>query len=203
MCVPFSCTSLSADQDYAFRLVTYSNVEIAVEKSTMHFRAADKIITGLHKELLTRDLKILYPVAKEGKLVCVHGEGCLYFIALNSSLDQYLSIKIILDLPEGLISFGHGSDSYDVPPKSQKVCLVVMSNGRQSNATHLKFRYLSSTVAVKHAHCFTKALKLTSALELSLPGDRVGKTSDSGLFELTGEGNIEVYHWIPQLGAIY
>lgn len=223
-CVPFSC--LASQQElysdratYPFRLMTYSSESVVIEphsaadcKGYSEFSLVDAAVTSLlHKELLARDFKLVYPVAASGALACVHGEGSLYFLAINGACDDYLSLRLTVDLPDGLlIVLGRSEDSYDLPPNSQRLCLVVASNGKQSVATELNFRYMSSSVSVKrrpasanqsdHRRLVARQ-QLGSGIDLSLSGDLLTGNIDPGTIQTSGGGTIDTYLWIPQLGA--
>jgi hypothetical protein len=224
-CIPFSCLASKQQHSvesviFPFRLTTYSSESVVIEplfaaecNDLVASSATGAAVSLLHKGLLSRDFKLVYPVAASGILACVHGEGSLYFLAVNGACDHYLSLRITVDLPDGLlIVFGRAEDSYDVPPRSQRLCLVLASNGKQSNATEFNFRYMSSFVAVKsrpatvnHHQSDDQRLvvrkQLGKSIDLSLAGDLLSGSIDPSAIQITGGGTIDTYLWIPQLGA--
>ena len=95
----------------------------------------------------------MYSVAERSILACVHGDGCVFFIAVNCASDRFLSIKLTIQVQDGMIHvLGSPDDSHDVPPLSQKILVVVSTDGKLSSATHLTFRYMSTTVQTKTPH---------------------------------------------------
>lgn len=240
-CIPFSCLASQQRQrgsaTFPFRLTTYSSESVMIEpisvNADLSLAARTGAVSLLHKELLARDLKFVYPVATAGILACVPGQGSLYFIAVNGATDHYLSLRITVDnlsdncglmpvfgrLPEG---------SYDVPPASQRLLLVVATNGSDkttTTATNFTFRYMSSFVSVKRAMACddlplpsrrppappppvfkSNAPQLFgSSIELSLTGGHLLTTASCNIdsIQIAGGGTIDTHLWIPpQLGAI-
>jgi hypothetical protein len=208
-CVPFSCIShKSATADFDFRLTIYSATEVSVEDLVNDENCREDAARVLHGELLRREDKLLYPIAPSGLLGCVHGEGCLFFFAVNGSQDHFLSLRLTIDVQDGiLVVYGMNEDTHDLAPRSQRLLLVVSGNGKSSATTHLSFRYISSTVPVKarraapaRAHDSRQA-RIGGTLDLTLAGDLLAGSFDSCQVSDKGGDTVDTYMWIPQLGA--
>jgi hypothetical protein len=215
-CLPFSCLASQRGGErrtFPFRLSTYSSESVTIERlsdnNDVSAAVRDAAVLSAHKELLSRESKLVYPVAAHGILACVHGNGSLYFLAMNGACDHYLSLRITVELPDGLLAvFGCAEDSYDIPPNSQRLCLVVATNGKQkSAATDFNFRYMSSFVSVASRplpggdNGIRAQKQLGSSIDLSLVGDLLTGSIDPSTIQMTGGGMVDTYLWIPQLGA--
>lgn len=210
-CLPFSCLARNGnghiDGKFPFRLDVYSSAHVEIRKFCESHSIRDAAVHILHKELLAQQIKNIYTVASHGILSCVHGRGSLYFVIINGATDYYLSMKITIEVPVGLlIVLGNADETYDVAPRSQKLCAIVSTNGKLSNATEFSFRYLSSCVCVNgyHASAPTKKgdpLKLSSTVEISLSGDLLTGSIDPNRISMHGCDTIDTFLWIPQLGA--
>jgi hypothetical protein len=217
-CLPFSCLASKREQcqvTFPFRLSVYSlqptrikSSPVMSEKSTTVWAAALGLI---HRELLSRETKLIYPVSVASLLVCVHGEGSLYFVAINGATDTYLSVRLTVNLPDGLlVVFGQSEDSFDIPPSSQRLLTVVSSNGKRSSATEFTFCYLSSIVTVesgsvnraRQSATPRQEQRLGSIMALSLNGDLLTTDLDPSAIKSAGGGTIDTYLWIPQLGMV-
>lgn len=226
-CLPFSCLACRKNNKHGalpFRMATYSSETVSIQslpidsdQSLVARNAATKLI---HRNLLSKSL-LLYPVSRTSMFTCIHGEGSVYFLAVNSSDDNFLSLRLTLDVPDGLlVVFGKEEDTYDVEPTSQRILAVVAGNGKQSLATEFKFRYTSSLVPVASSpllssqtgrHSIRRSGNQTPALNgsshlgsdivLSMAGDLLTMSSDDSLIQMAGSGTIDTYLWIPQLGA--
>jgi hypothetical protein len=217
-CIPFCCLASKREEcqaTFPFRLSVYSLHPAQIKSSPVVSEEFAPVWTAalglIHRELLSRETKLIYPVSVASLLVCVHGEGSLYFVAINGAMDTYLSVRLTVDLPDGLlVVFGQPEDSFDIPPTSQRLLAVVSSNGKRSSATEFTFRYLSSTVTVESTRT-TRARqsatprqeqRLGSIMALSLNGDLLTNDVDPRAIKSSGGGTIDTYLWIPQLGMV-
>ena len=234
-CVPFSCTlassrhqqiplsgKMSFDSDDSdcstlFRITTYSAVTVAIEcvendrgvLATVLNGVQDAAVRLLHKALLSRESPLTFAVAAEGVLTCIRGRGCLYFVALNGATDHYLSLKLSVDLPRSglIVALGQADGCYDIPPRHQKVCLVVAGNGKQQGnvATDFRFHYVSSTVSARPNSGIPRNRDLSGRLSdvgaLSAEGDFITTTVVPDEITMMGGATVDTSTWIPQLGA--
>jgi hypothetical protein len=217
-CLPFSCLASKREEcqvTFPFRVSVYSHQPTPINSSPVmsaESAAVRGVVLGLiHKELLSRDTKLIYPVSVASLLVCIHGEGSLYFVAINGALDTYLSVRLTVSLPDGLlVVFGQTEDSFDIPPTSQRLLAVVSSNGKRSSATEFSFRYLSSILTLDSTRCNgsrqsavpKQDQRLGSTMALSLNGDLLTNDVDPSVIKSSGGGTIDTYLWIPQLGMV-
>ena len=233
-CVPFSCTLASShrqlplpskvssdhsdnDRSTLFRVTTYSSVKVAMVSADNDTEALttaidvgrEAAVRLLHKAVLSRENSLTFAVAAKGVLTCIRGRGCLYFVALNGATDHFLSLKLSVDLPQSglIVALGHAVDCYDIPPRSQKVCLVVAGNGKQQAnvATHFQFHYVSSTVSARPSGGMLRNQNVSGRLRdfiaLSAEGDLITETVAPNEIIMMGGATVDTSNWIPQLGA--
>jgi hypothetical protein len=202
-CVPFSCLAARGGA-FSFRMTSYSSEAVSIEREVNSPAIQHVAVHLLHKDLLSRDHKLLYPVADRSILACVHGDGCLAFVAVNGASDHFLSMKLTICVQDGIVVvFGSSEDSYDVPPCSQKMLAIVSSDGKLSSATQLTFRYLSSTVPTKTTGGTRHrgAPEIGRNLELNIMADLLtSSVTPSEIRDRVSE-TIDTFLWIPQLGA--
>lgn len=207
-CIPFSfLANQLGNRNFPFRIAVYSSDSVNVERLDNNATYSTAAVALLHKELLTREPKLLYPVAHSCLLACVHGEGCLYFLAVNGNEDHFLSIKLIIGEQDGLLfSYGKPDETYDIAPRRQKLLAVVSRNGKQtSTSTDLHFRYMSSVVAVSKRNDSNEEnirddSKLCQSINLTLVGDLMTSNMVNKI-EMMKSDNIDIFMWIPQLGS--
>jgi hypothetical protein len=156
--------------------------------------------------LISREKRLSYRVAPGAILSCIHGDGCVIFLAINSAVDSFLSLKLVADLPDGVLSaVGKADDSYDVAPCSQRILFIASRSGRRSNATELNFRYLSSGVKIqgkpKGSEETTKVQTIRGSISLSPEGNLLVGSIDPSSVRSKASGSIDTFLWIPQLGS--
>lgn len=207
-CIPFSFHATLRDiETVHFRLTIYSaDSGVEVERCLNGTGFGRTLLHLLQRELVQQALRLVYQVAHQGALLCVHGEGCLYFLGLNGASDHYLSLRLKLQLPDGIIILhGKGDGEHDIPPQGQRILVIISTSGRTSAATQMSFRYMSSFVTVnsqkQHVCINSTSLKLGNALPLSFAGDLLASTLPEDQVRLTGGDTIDTYLWIPQVGA--
>lgn len=209
--VPFSGLAATGGP-FPFRLACYSASSVGLEReSDLEDPRPSAVLELLHKQLLRLENKLLYQVAEKCQLACVHGHGCVYFLAINGGSDSFLSLKLVIDQADGMkTSIGRSDDTHDVPPCSQKILAVVSRDGRDSSSTHLKFRYLSSRVPVRRNAPRNKlsdpfvpqGAKLDQAIPITGAGDLLCSGVEARQVRIKGSDAIDTYSWIPQLGAM-
>lgn len=197
--VPFSYKDCKAP----FRITTYSAKVVNIAQAPRNEVESDTFLSILHRHLLKGDRKLQYVVAPHSLLVCSHGYRCLYFTAINGSPDYLLSLRVILKLQKGLVlSHGESGETFDIPPKSQAVLLVVSGDGTMSSAVSMKFTYASDTIAVSGSNpVYTKKRAIGSSVDLSIAGELLVQGVDPGCTQVKGGDTVETYHWIAQIGA--
>lgn len=209
--LPFSCSSSRIVDGAPFRVTTYSSSPVSIKQEVNRRVFGTEVrkdaLSSLHRQLLTQDIKLHYPVSERCLLVCVQFRGCLYFVGVNGSPDAYLCLRIIVDLPDGIVAI-YGDDEVDLPPSTQKICRVVSTNGRFSTATELQFRYLASLKVVSNTKPirFSKdsSRRLNSfgdPVVLGVAADLLVSAIDPTLASLRGGGQVDTAMWIPQSGA--
>lgn len=208
-CVPFSFISRSANCNFDFRLTVYSASSILIDTVTAGesiYRSS--IVEKLHRELSGRQHKLLYNVAEACVLSCVHGEGCLYFVIMNGSSHSYLSLNLNVDEADGILPvFGKTRDTHDVPPRTQRLLVVLSRTGKTSNTTQVSFRYMSSIVPARGPKGSpgvprTEVIRFGSNVALTLAGDLLTGTVEPSSFQEKGGDTIDTYLSIPQLGSV-
>jgi hypothetical protein len=206
-CLPFSFLVDRVEMErFPFRITFYSSENVHVEQLLNKSDNVPDCYQYLHRELLNREPRLLYPVAHRCLLVSVHGEGCLFFVAVNGNPDHYLSLKLIIQQQDGtLMSYGKSDDTHDIAPRSQKLLAVVSRNGKQNSlATNVNFRYMSSVVGVKRVlesiHDDTMKRK-NNRIDITLAGDLLTSSLDEHTIQMSGTECIDIFSWIPQLGS--
>ncbi|KAL7561882.1 hypothetical protein ACA910_014257 [Epithemia clementina (nom. ined.)] len=207
-CVPFSCMAnrKPSGETSPFRLCTYSASSVSVRsvRQQQHQEHRKHALTALHRELLRAEHKLLYPVTPRGLVACSHGHGCVYFLAINGEPDKYISLKLNLDIPNGLIlAFGEMSGgTHDIPPRSQKVIAVITSDGKFSTATSLNFTYVCDSIHAinRSLHNHPPTTGLGDRMDLTMSGDLLAGSIDQARVSFRGGDTLDTYLWIPQIG---
>lgn len=208
-CLPFSCLAAKrghGSAGYHFRIATYSSASVDIQRvrNSAHFRQAGTRV--VHQTMMSNETKLIYPVSHQGAIICVHGEGCLFFLALNGSDDEYLSIKLSFELKDGIIlAFGENDGTHDVAPGRERLLAVLVRSGKVSTTTGLNFRYLSASIPAKRASTANSTAtgldRLGSSVELTVLADMLARSIDPCRVCVRGGDTIDTYLWIPQLGA--
>lgn len=211
ICVVYSC--LGAMQGgFAFRLTAYSANRISIVKcNRCNSFYQDAAVTHLLKQFLRCGHRLLYPVAANALLACIHGDGCVYFLALNGASNSFLSLKLVVEIKDGMLAvLGNPDTTHDVPPRSQSLLLVVSRNGQFSASSEMKFTYMSSIVSVnvssgKHrSDCHrlrNSSLSLSGCQSINLAGDLLTSGICEHEVRVKGGDTLDTYMWIPQIGA--
>ena len=184
--LPFS---FKTDKLSHFRIASYSAKSVQISPETMKQIDIKGPVYHLHRHLLKDERKLLYTVALGSVLVCCHGVRCLYFLAINASNDHILSLRLCVKLLKGFcLTHGVSGDVCDVPARSQKIVMVVSSDGTLSSAISLDFTYASDTVktkADKTAQVFGGS-SIGDPIAVSMAGDLL--TSAVGLNDPCNKG---------------
>jgi hypothetical protein len=198
--VPFSFKSA---QESSFRVSSYSAKNVNIKPVSIQQINGQAAIKHLHRHLLKDERKLQYVVAPKAVLVCVHGQRCLYFVAVNASHDHILSLRLCVKLPKGLaLSHGTSGDVIDVPTRSQKILMVVSSDGTLSSAVSIAFTYASDTVSTKGStRRASSGQALGAAVELGMAGDLMASSVDPDCSRNKGGDTIETYQWLSQIGS--
>jgi hypothetical protein len=197
----------NADSRFNFRLTVYSSNQVEVQSYRKDLQCRQVATSALHTNLLNDKGKLILAVASGGLLLCVQRKRCLYFIGVNASSNQFLSLLLSIELGnETLLTFGKNDDTHDVAPKSQKILLVVSSTGKQSSTTKLKFKYVSDILVVERLSTGSSASKKSSELgfgsQMVISGHGECLAANrSDCFSNKGSGTVDIFSWIPQLGS--
>jgi hypothetical protein len=208
VCLPFSSLSVSKGP-FAFRLACYSasKVEMSCDSNVQGFASA--FTAALHKELLMVKNKRVHYIAEACALVVAHGEGCLYFFALNGSMHSALSLKLTIEESDGVkLLLGRSDDTHFIPPRSQKLLASVSRLGRTDTSSDLKFRYVSATTPTSNGsrenHPYgggVRAAGMSSTVPITLAGDMLSNHLEGNEESEKGSHSVDVAGWIPQIGA--
>jgi hypothetical protein len=203
-CLPFAYLP---EETNPFRFSVYSSAPINIV--TQRSKISYDVLVNLHKELLRNEHKLTYVVASNALLVCVQGNGCLYFVGINASANQHLSLRLAFDMKQGVkTAFGKIGDTYDTPPRSQKILVVLSRDGKFSTLTELSFHYISdiipgrmrsntSSEADKHLQDFG----IGTSIDITMAGDLLAGNLDVAGTRKRGGDKIDIFRWIPQIGA--
>jgi len=211
ICVVYSCLGAMRGE-FAFRLTAYSAKRISiVECNSCNSLYREAAVSHLLKQFLRCGHRLLYPVATNALLTCIHGDGCVYFLGLNGASDSFLSLKLVVEIKDGMLAvLGNPDTTHDVPPRSQSLLLVVSRNGQFSASTEVKFTYMSSIVPVKassgthRSDCHrlrNSSVSLSGSRCINLSGDLLTSGICEHEVRVKGGDTLDTYMWIPQIGA--
>jgi hypothetical protein len=114
-------------------------------------------------------------------------------------------LRLTVDLAPGIdLAFGATGDTHMVPPRSQKILLVVMSSGKTSSTTQLSFKYISDTILLNCSEReSTNRVEFGFGAigEISMVGDLLCSNGDETSVSPRGSDTLDISSWIPQLGA--
>lgn len=207
--VPFAGLPKTNKTAYPFRLTSYSSTPVEIDPRSLAYIDREVVATNVHKQLLKNERKLIYAIAPQGVLMCVHGRGCLYFTGINSSAEHFLSLRLSIDEVPGIIlALGTNNDTHDVPPRKQKVLMVISTNGKFSPTTQITFRYMSDVVSLGSTSRTTSnksrgvQFSLSDAVEITMAGDLVANNASTSSTSNKGGDTLDTYSWIPQLGSM-
>lgn len=199
--LPFS---FKTGKDSPFRLASYSAKQVCITQRSSKEIEIKAPLCHLHRHLLKDERKLSYNIASSSILVCVHGDRCLFFMAINASPDRILSVRLCVKLQKGLaLSYGVSGDVCDVPTRSQKILMVVSSDGTHSSAVGLEFTYATDTLETNtggnaRTHC---GLSLGSPIEVSMAGDLLASAVALDSPRNKGVDTINTFQWLSQIGC--
>lgn len=199
--VPFS---FKTERNSPFRISSYSAKPVGISHLDIDRIEQAVPLEHLHRHLLKDESKLQYVVASQAVLLCVNGYRCMYFVIVNSSQELVLSLRICVKLQKGLIlSHGASGDIFDVPPKSQRIALVVASDGTLSSAVSLSFTYASDTVNSKVSKAFPsgRSCSFGGPVQLTMAGELLASAVEPLSNRNKGGDTIETYQWLAQIGA--
>ena len=203
-CVPFSCKLHGCEA--RFRVGAYCANQVTMQTqphNPTHHRAALRFI---HRRLVNDERKLVYRVAHKAVLLCVLQHRCLYLVAVNAATDKFVSLHLGVKIPNGVLAaYGLARDTHDIGPQSQRILLVVASDGTQSSATSISFTYVSDAVTTNRDHARqpadkTRKINLNSAIDISLAGEMVVAQA-GGPVRGKGGDTIETFQWLNQIGS--
>lgn len=209
VCIPFSygTQKRGGSQTSPFRAALYSSEMVDFAAEAKDNVNSHLILQLLHRELLQSQKRVQYPVAEKGVLLCIHEQDCLYFVLLNAASDCYLSLRLTVDVTKGMIlAHGCSGDTFDLPPSSQKIAMVAMSDGTDSAAASVTFSYVCDTMTTNSSQQGPRPMQTTrigigSSLELPMVGHLIAGEITPNAASNKGGDTIETYHWLSQLGT--
>jgi hypothetical protein len=192
-----------------FRLTAYSSAPVVLEATSRDHVDQRACLELLHRIILGVGHKLYYAVAPQGILACVHGQECLYFVVINAASDHYLSLRLTVQETKGLLFMdGTSQDTFDVPPRSQAILLVVSHSGTDSSAAaSVTFTYASDIVPSKSSSSPERRMQTAkstitrSSIQITLAGDLLAsEVSPSSCCDKGGD-TIETQLWLSQVGS--
>ena len=201
MVFPFS---LKRDTESPFRLASYSAEQVCISQISRKEVGIKAPLCHLHRHLLKDERKLVYSIASSSVLVCVHGDRCLYFLVINASTDHILSVRLCVKLQKGIsVTHGVSGDIKDVPTRSQRVVMVVSSDGTFSSAVGLEFTYATDTVKTSLAENTERLCgsSLGSPIEVSMAGELLASAVTLTSHRNKGGDSIETFQWLSQIGS--
>ncbi|CAJ1925377.1 unnamed protein product [Cylindrotheca closterium] len=205
--IPFAgMPVVAASSRFPYRLTVYSSHPVHIQTQCNDALYRPIILKGLHNDLLKDPLNATHMVSANAHLICAKKRGCLYFLAVNNSKNSFLCLLLNVNIGNGtIILFGKNGDTHDVAPESQKILLVVASNGKRSTTTEVKFKYISDEIQQgTKRNAVTRPsseVGLGSTVDVSFFGSSLASDSIS-CFSNKGEGSVDVYSWIHQVGSM-
>ena len=211
ICVPLSCKH--HQKEAPFRVCAYSAHPVQIQRidKDKHAQMVPVTLESIHRHLLKDERKLHYAVSTQASLVCVHGQRCLYFLVVNGSRDTFLSLHLSIQVPKGVIvAYGPEKDTHDVRPLSQRILVVVASDGTLSNAVSIRFSYGSDTTKAKSNTCSqttnqARPMRLDGTVDISMVGELLTgagqaiRTTDQS--QRRGGDTIETFQWLNQIGS--
>mmetsp|Transcript_20701 Transcript_20701/g.50828 ORF Transcript_20701/g.50828 Transcript_20701/m.50828 type:complete len:773 (+) Transcript_20701:394-2712(+) len=205
--IPFAGMPIvAASTRFPCRLTVYSSHPVQIQSQCNDALYRPIVLKGLHHELLKDPMNATHAVSANAHLICAKKKGCLYFIVVNNSKNSFLCLLLNVNIGNGtIILFGRNDDTHNVAPESQKILLVVASNGKRSTTTEVKFKYMSDEIqqGTKRNPSTRPSSKvgLGSTVDVSFFGSSLASDSAS-CFSNKGEGSVDVYSWIHQVGSM-
>lgn len=207
-CLPLSTKSWARlnEVDAPFCITCYSAEIVGMEKipHQMVVSRNRDALSLIHRHLITNDHKLMYVVSSKALLVCCTGYRCLYFLVINSSPEYFVSLRLQIELKKGfLISYGENNATHDIPKRSMKIILVVSSDGTDSSAISISFKYSSDVIksAASETTISRVPAKFDSLVDISLAADLMAHGIDTCSCQNKGGGTIDIYQWLSQVGA--
>jgi hypothetical protein len=178
-----------------------------------HVQEFSRVFVGsLHKELLRTERKLVHLVAESCLLIAVHGDGCLYFVAVNGRIDSFLSLYLKVEETDGAIMLvGQADDTHTIAPRSQQVLCLVSRSGKATATSELKFRYICDTMpnrvqrnadsAGREGERMPGGNGMCSSFPITVAGDLLASNKHMSHIAERGSHTVDIFPWIPQLGA--
>ena len=111
---------------FAFQLTSYSSKTVELLSRPREYVDRKEAIQNLHQVLLNDERKLEFAVAPYAALACIQKRGCMYFVGINGSSDQILSLLLTVSQGKEIIfALGSNGDTHYVPPRSQNILLVL------------------------------------------------------------------------------
>lgn len=183
-----------------FQFTTYSANEVIVRAQVRSSLGRRLPIELLHSSLVSSEKKISHTLGPRAVLLAIHGDGCVYFLALNAG-DTGFVLNLNIDMNRGIhITYGSNNDTYSIPPESQCIILVLTNDGRQvSPCVNFKFKTDRSNQKVSNENTPNATTYsydgIGSRASLSLVGEAICRRVEMGESYRCGEGTLDERLW--------
>eukprot|EP01083_Nonionella_stella_P213347 769580_1 len=179
------------------QFTTYSSKTIDVKPEVRKSIGLILPLQCLHSTLLSAQQKIVYDLGRGSVVIAINGDGCIYFVGLNSS-EKGLLLNLRLELINGQnMAFGQNNDTFIVNPKSQFILLIVANDGYRVKNNCINFVFKTDSVA-GNDKCVRTDISysgLGTQLPLSLAGELQCTSSKLGSQLKCGKGTLDGRLW--------
>ena len=126
----FGAQAVQKETCAPFQFTTYSANEVIVKAQVRSSLGRQLPLEILHSFLLQMTKKITYAVGPHAVLVTINGNGCIYFLILNSGTNG-IALNLKVELSRGTaIVFGEKSNTHYIFSKTQCILMVLANDGR-------------------------------------------------------------------------
>lgn len=135
------------------RFATYSSNPLTIEPlsrmKSLSFPVINhhSLLSLFHREVLRMSRKEEHILGPQCLLSVSQGNCCAYFLVLNASLSECLQLRLLLQTKNNnLFSFFNMDDVYTIPPRSEKMCAVLVCDGREALVCSVLYSFFSDAI---------------------------------------------------------
>jgi len=169
-----------SELDRSIRFATYSSNSLIIEPVTIATRLSVPIINQssllscFHRDVLKMPWREQHTLGPQCVLSVSRGSCCAYFVVLNASNTDCLQLRLLLQTKSTKVYpvCGGMDDLYMIPPRSEKICVVLLCDGREAHVSSVLYSYYSD--AMQKSQARSAAPQRTEPL----PDPSVGSTVD-------------------------
>jgi len=141
--------------DRTIRFTTYSSNALQIDPIVKTSRPAlfimnqMTLLSCLHREVLKMAWKQEHVLGPQCVLSVTQGCCCAYFLVLNSSHSDCLQLRLVLQIKNNnvcTVVCGSMDDVYMIPPRSEKMCVVLICDGREARVCSVLYSYFSDAM---------------------------------------------------------